>query len=219
MTVDEFRNEMDNDKAFQSKRKALIFISLLLLALVASGAQITEANTFIFKIEFSNHIGLKYLLITSVIICTLRYYSYSEKYRNQLFKFWSDRLLSDHKIYYIDQEADGLAGLLGKKIDIYIAEYDVEKPKYKKNGFLKRSVGLPASEHHDFYGQVYYTKYFYLNEYNSNWKPKDFRKLLLTEFKYRAEAWIEYRETLDLVSPYLIALSSLIISAAMPYQN
>ena len=85
MTVDEFRESMDSDKAFQSKRKALVFVSLLLLALVVSGAQIKEANTFIFKIEFSNHAGLRYLLVASVMACMLRYYSYSERYRDQLF--------------------------------------------------------------------------------------------------------------------------------------
>ncbi|MGE8351167.1 MAG: hypothetical protein ACN6P5_11510, partial [Pseudomonas protegens] len=100
MTVDEFRSAMDEDAGFKSKRRALTFVSLLLLALVVSGAEIKEANTFIFKIEFTNHVGLRYLLVLAVLSCLFRYYAYSEKYNAQLFKFWSDRLLNDVKIFY-----------------------------------------------------------------------------------------------------------------------
>lgn len=210
MTADEFREAMDADKAFQSKRKALVYISLLLLALVISGAQIKEANTFIFKIEFSNHAGLRYLLVASVITCMLRYYSYSEKYRDQLFRIWSNRLLEDYNIYFVDEEAGEISGILGKKLNFHPSEYKTDEPKYKKNGFLKRSIGLRTSEEHEFYGTIYLTKYFNLNEYNKSWRPADFRKLLLTELKYRAGAWINYRETLDLVSPYLLGISALL---------
>ncbi|MNF02203.1 hypothetical protein D3C80_2013190 [compost metagenome] len=62
---------------------------------------------------------------------------------------------------------------------------------------------------HPEFGQSYTTKYFKINEYDDNWKAKDFRWILLKEFKYRAEAWIKYRETLDLASPYLLGFSSL----------
>lgn len=210
MTVDEFRESMDSDKAFQSKRKALVFISLLLLALVVSGAQIKEANTFIFKIEFSNHEGLRYLLVASVMVCMLRYYSYSERYRDQLFKIWCGRLLADRNVYYVDEESGEVSGLLGKRVRGCSSEYNVESPKYYKSGFLKRSVGLPASEMHDYYGQVYFTKYISLNEYSGNWTSQDFRRLLLEEFKYRVEAWVKYRETLDLASPYMLATASLV---------
>lgn len=213
MTVDEFRESMDSDKAFQSKRKALVFVSLLLLALVVSGAQIKEANTFIFKIEFSNHAGLRYLLVASVMACMLRYYSYSERYRDQLFKIWCERLLADHNVYYVDGESGEVSGLLGKRVGEYSSDYNVESPKYYKRGFLKRSVGLPASEVHHFYGQVYFTKYISLNEYGDSWTPRDFRRLMLEEFKYRFEAWIKYRETLDLASPYMLAAASLIAFA------
>lgn len=210
MTVDEFREAMDGDKEFQSKRRALVFVSLLLLALVVSGAEIKEANTFIFKIEFSNHIGLSYLLVLSVLACMLRYYSYSERYRNKLFEIWSRKLLDDFSIYYVDQESGGLSGMLGDRIGIYIGDYDVEHPKYKKNGFLKRSVGLRTTEVHEFHGEVYCTKYFDLNKYDNAWTPKKFRRFLFVEFKYRAEAWVKYRETLDLTSPYLLGFSSLL---------
>jgi hypothetical protein len=139
----------------------------------------------------------------------LRYYSYSERYRNQLFEIWSRKFLEDFRIYYVDQESGGLSGILGDRIDVYNGDFDVENPRYRKNGFLKRSVGLRTSEMHDFHGEVFCTKYFDLNKYSETWTAKKFRKFLLVEFKYRLDAWIKYRETLDLTSPYLLGASSL----------
>lgn len=211
MTADEFRDAMDNDKAFQSKRKALVFVSLLLLALVVSGAQIKEANTFIFKIEFANHAGLRYLLVGSVIACMLRYYSYSERYHNHLFALWSGRLLGDYTIYSVDRQAGCITGLLGKKVDVYCGDnYDVDNPVYRKVGFLKRNVGLPTSGMDEQHGEVFYNQYFSLNEYTAYWSRWDYIRLLMVEMKFRAQAWIKYRETLDLASPYLLGACSLL---------
>lgn len=209
MTADQFRESMDSDKSFQAKRRALVFVSLLLIALVVSGAQIKEANTFIFRIEFTNHEGFKYLLVVAVLGCILRYYSYSEKYRDALFSIWSTRLLSDHTIYYYNQEDDSIGGLLGKAISVSDSNYAVSSPEYRKKGFLKRDIGLETTDIHDFYGEVRYTQYFPLQEFDLYWTKSDYRKLLISEFKYRVEAWYKYRETLDLASPYLIAAAAL----------
>ncbi|MCS4064768.1 hypothetical protein [Pseudomonas putida] len=209
MTADELRNAIDNDKAFQSKRKALIFVSLLLLALVVSGAQVKEANTFIFKIEFANHAGLQYLLFLSVLVCAVRYYSYSERYNNQLFKIWSGRLLGDYRVYRVDREVGEIDGLLGKRLHVYGGDYDIDNPVYRKSGFMRRSIGLDTSTEHEG-EEYYYTDYFDLCAYGSHWTNKDFRKLLVWEAKYRLQAWVKYRETLDLASPYLLAAVSVI---------
>ena len=47
-------DQMKNDSDFQSKRKQLIIVSVLLMAMSLSDASLKEANTFIFKIDFSN---------------------------------------------------------------------------------------------------------------------------------------------------------------------
>jgi len=212
MNADEYRKAMDEDKAFQSKRKALIFVSLLLLALVASGAQIKEANTFIFKIEFAYHEGLRYLLVAAVVVCMLRYYSYSESYNNHLFSIWTGRLLSDYAVYHFDPEGPCTSGLAGSKPAIYVGDkYDVDNPKYRKDGFFKRSIGFRTTEIDEYRGQVYFDRYFSLNEYDDQWSKQDFRKLLRVEFKYRIQALLKHRETLDLWSPYLLAVSSLVV--------
>ncbi|HDS1815970.1 TPA: hypothetical protein QEM96_000590 [Pseudomonas putida] len=210
MTSDQFSEAMDNDKAFQSKRKALIFCSLLLLVLVISGAQIKEANTFIFKIEFTSHERLSYMLAAAVAVCMLRYYSYSEKYHNQLFKFWSARLLRDHEVYFLDYETGESMGLLGKRINVDPSVYDLENPRYRRAGFLKRSIGLRTTEDHGVYEGATVTQFFSLNVFNDYWSKKDLYALLRREFKYRFLAWFKHRETLDLVSPHLVALASLL---------
>jgi len=205
MTVDEFRSAMDDDVGFKSKRRALMFASLLLLALIVTGAEIKEANTFIFKIEFANHVGLRYLLVLAVLSCMFRYYAYSEKYHAQLFNFWSGRLLNDSSVFRYDREAELVGGLLGKKIDVYGGdEPGIESPTYKSTGFLKRSIGYRSN-----HGEHSYTEYIELNVYGEDWSKADFRKLLRAEMRYRIDAWIKYRETLDLVSPYLLGFGSL----------
>jgi len=212
MTVDEFRSVMDNDAGFKSKRRALVFVSLLLLALVVSGAEIKEANTFIFKIEFTNHVGLKYLLVLAVLSCMFRYYAYSEKYHAQLFNFWSERMLNDSKVFYYDRESESVGGLLGKKIEIYGGdEPGIQSPTYKKTGILKRSIGYPSRGVDDYHGEYSCTEYIELNTYSKDWGRAEFLKLVGAEMRYRAEAWIKYRETLDLASPYLLGFSSLAV--------
>lgn len=210
MTVDEFRSAMDEDAGFKSKRRALIFVSLLLLALVLSGAEIKEANTFIFKIEFTNHVGLRYFLVLAVLSCMLRYYAYSEKYHAQLFNFWSRRLLDDSSIFNYDRQDEAVGGLLGRKIDIYGGdEPGIQSPIYKKTGFFKRKIGYQTERVDEVHGEYFCIEYIDLNSYTESWSNAEFRKLIRTEMKYRLEALIKYRETLDLISPYLLGYSSL----------
>ena len=76
--IDQYRDNIDKDEGLAAKRCALVIVSLLLLALSVSGASIKEANTFIFRIEFSNHVGLTYLLGAAVIFLLLRYYAYAQ---------------------------------------------------------------------------------------------------------------------------------------------
>ncbi|MDY1045514.1 hypothetical protein SOM55_01685 [Pseudomonas coleopterorum] len=210
MTADEFRAAMDDDKSFQARRRVLVIVSLLLLAFVTSGAQIKEANTFIFKIEFTNYDGLKYLLVFSVLACTVRYYSYSERYHNKLFRFWSSKLLHDYNIYHLDHQTGEPSGLLGRKINIYGDRYDVQNPVYRKAGFFRRSVGLKTINLDGHEAGIVLEEHWDLNEYKGGWRRQDLRKLLLAEARYRFQAWFKYRETLDLSSPYLLALSSLV---------
>lgn len=49
--------KMTSDDEFKSKRNQLTIASVLLMTMSLSDAQIKEANTFIFKIEFRRLVG------------------------------------------------------------------------------------------------------------------------------------------------------------------
>lgn len=211
LDINQYRAEIDNDEQLTAKRRALVSVSLLLLALSLSGAAIKEANTFIFRIEFTNHEGLTYLLAAAVVFFLLRYYAYAQSYHSQLFDFWSARLLNDYRIFYYDNQHEEVGGLLGKRIDLTGHDSPgIREPRYKKVGVLKRNIVYTADGYDDYHGHFSYDENIELNEFSNAWTKKDFQKLLRFEFKYRIEAILKHREYLDLMFPYLLGIAAII---------
>ncbi|MUJ21712.1 hypothetical protein [Aliivibrio fischeri] len=203
--LDEFRLLIDHDQGLQSKRKLLMMLCITFLALNLSGASLEEANTFLFKIKFTNYIGLSYLFMGSILFLTLRYYSYAENYHVQLYNLWSERLLKDFNIFWYDPQEAHIGGLLGKIIRV--SGYDepgIDKAKYRKVGIFKRSISYNTSDFDNERGEYFYVKYISLYKFDDGWSFFDYMTLLYTEFKYRIEAIIKYRESLDIFSPYIL---------------
>ena len=218
--IDQYREDIDNDEGLAAKRRALVIVSLLLLALSVSGASIKEANTFIFRIEFSNHVGLTYLLGAAVIFLLLRYYAYAQSYHSQLFDFWSARLLNDYRVFSYNSAEDEVQGLLGKRIDIWGGdEPGIQEPRYRKVGMLKRNIVYTSQGEDDQHGPYSYNENIELNKYSETWTRKDFRKLLRFEIKYRVEAILKHREYLDLMFPYLLGTAAIISLIIKLYQQ
>jgi hypothetical protein len=210
MNTEDFRKAIDADDGLKSKRRTLFLLSLLLLAIVVSGANIKEASSLIFKIEFTNHENLQWLLIAGIFYSALRYYAYSEIYRDELFNQWSKKLISDPTVYRYDQHKEEVGGLLEKAVDVWGGdEPGLAEPEYRRIRLLKRVIAYSATEEDAMDGPIYFKKYIDLNKYDSRWKRKDFLLLLWIELKYRANAWVAHRETLDLVAPYLLAVAAL----------
>ncbi|WP_429112088.1 hypothetical protein [Aeromonas veronii] len=92
-----YRKRIDEDAGLQSKRKLLVLLSVLMLAIDFTGATFKEANTFIFKIEFENQSGLNVFLLLSVVYLLIRYYAYAHSYHEELYNLWSGRMLEDTK--------------------------------------------------------------------------------------------------------------------------
>lgn len=200
---------MDDDENFKKKRANLFYLSLLLIAIIVSGAEIKEANTLIFKIEFTNYENLQWLLIAGIVYSALRYYAYSEKYRDQLVKQWSSKMLQDYRVYNYDAEEEVVRSLLGKAVDVWGGdEPGLVAAEYRKTGFLRRSIAYPTREMHE-RGEEYYNKHISLNTFTDKWKLKHLLLIFLFETKYRVDAWVSHRETLDLVAPYLLAIGAL----------
>lgn len=99
----DFRERLDSNTGLVSKRRILVTLSLLLLAIQFTGAVFKEANTFIFKIEFINQSGLSVFLLLAVVILMVRYYSYAHEYHQELFKLMAERMMSNIK--YLDLTA------------------------------------------------------------------------------------------------------------------
>lgn len=211
LDINKYRDEIDNDKQLTAQRRALVTVSLLLLALCLSGAAIKEANTFIFRIEFTNHEGLTYLLAAAVVFFLVRYYAYAQIYHSQLFDFWSERLLDDYRVFNYDTQHEEVGGLLGKRINFTgHDEPGLRTPRYKKVGILKRNLVYTSEGHDEHHGHFSYDENIELNKYSNDWTKKDFHKLLRFEFKYRIEAILKHREYLDIMFPYLLGIAAII---------
>ena len=208
---DEYRKKLDSDKGLAAKRKALVITSLLLLVLSISGAAIKEANTFIFRVEFSNHAGLTFLLGVAVVILMLRYYTYAQSYHYQLFNFWSERLLSDYRVFSYDSHEEEVNGLIGKAVNVWGGnESGIQAAKYKKVGLLKRNLTYKSHGYDEYHGGFGYNENIELNSYSEKWTKSDFKNLLRFEFIYRVEGIFKHREYLDLMSPYLLGFCALL---------
>lgn len=211
MNIDEYREKLDGDEGLATKRKALVIASLLLLALSVSGAAIKEANTFIFRVEFSNHDGLTHLLGAAVVFLMLRYYAYAQSYHSQLFDLWAARLFSDYRVFAYDTSEDEVNGLLGKAVNVWGGdEPGIQESRYKKIGVLKRNIVYTSHGHDERHGEYSYENSIELNSYTEKWTRKDFWRLLKFELKYRTEAVLKHREYLDLMFPYLLGLCALL---------
>lgn len=206
----EFRDKIDSDVGFNKKRNILVTLCILFLAINASGASIEEANTFIFKIRFTNHIGLNYLLFAAIVFLTLRYYGYAKYYHEKLFHFWSQRMLSDYRLFFYDNMEYDISGHLGKIIDLWGGdEPGISEVQYRVTGLFKRCIIYPSQGIDEMRGPYHYNEHIKLYKFNDKWKFSDYLLLLWFELKYQTSALFLYRESLDLLFPYMLSAISL----------
>ena len=211
--LSEYREKLDGDQGLQSKRKLLVGLSVLLLAINFTGATFKEANTFIFKIEFTNQSGLSYFLLLAVVFLLIRYYTYAHSYHEELYKLWSSRMLRDRNIFLYHHEAEEVIGHLKHAINVWGGdEPGIQASKYHVTGIFKRGLLYPTEHHHEG-GIDEYDELISLTNFTSEWKISDYLKLLVYEFKYQLLAFFKYRENLDLVGPYIFGLIAISLTA------
>jgi hypothetical protein len=206
-----FREKIDSDTNFNKKRNILVTLCVLFLAINASGASIEEANTFIFKIKFTNHIGLSYLLLISIAFLTLRYYGYAKFHHDRLFYFWSQRMLSDYRLFFYDNMDYDISGHLGKIIDVWGGdEPGISAVQYRVTGIFKRCLIYPSQGLDEMRGPYDYQEHIKLYNFTDKWTFKDYLLLLWFELKYQTTALFLYRESLDLLFPYVLSVISML---------
>ncbi|NEX81743.1 hypothetical protein [Aeromonas rivipollensis] len=215
---DSLTDKMKKDSEFQSKRKQLIIVSVLLMAMSLSDASLKEANTFIFKIDFSNSAAFGWLVFVGVIVLMIRYYSFAFKYHSYLYDVWANAMMKDRRVFGYHTKGDdpsenyphGLFSQIKRdacsnSIGYYEFDREEVKPIYKAKGILKRSFSYSITYPHG----TEETE-VNLNEFCECWTRKDLYNLLKIEFEYQKNAALRNPEYLDISLPYLIASLSLI---------
>ncbi|MGL6384990.1 hypothetical protein ACSZM4_02525 [Aeromonas caviae] len=211
-------DKMKNDSEFQSKRKQLIIVSVLLMAMSLSDAQLKEANSFIFKIYFSNSAAFGWLVFVGVIVLMIRYYSFAFKYHFYLFEVWANDMMHDYRVFGYQMREDdpgeyhtyGLFSKLknhscSRSIGYDDFEYNRIKPTYKAHGFFKRTLHYNINNP---YETESYT--VNLNKFDKYWTIRDYFTMINIELKYQSNALFRQPEYLDISLPYIIASMSLL---------
>ncbi|EOB4247420.1 hypothetical protein [Vibrio metschnikovii] len=213
--------KLDVDEKLTSKGKVLTTVSLILIALEVTGAVMKEANTFLFKIEFANQGGISHLLIAAVVYLVVRYRNYAQPYHHELFLLWSNRMMQDRAVFNYSNSEEIVKGFLGDAFDLFGGdEPGIKDSKYTVTGFLRRGITYPTvwrgeNPNGDYIESSDYD-YFSLYTFTDKWTIRKYICLLIIEFKYRINSFINYREHLDVLSPYMFAFLA-IVSSAVPW--
>ncbi|PHX06535.1 hypothetical protein [Vibrio splendidus] len=215
------RNELianiDSDEGLKAKRKLLTLASLTLLALSFTGAKLEEANTFIFKITFTNQSGLGAFLCISIAFLIIRYHNYAKPYHDQLFGIWSTRLLSlDFFDRQVGPDYEHKKGIL---IESLPEEYFDRFPhdlswntNYVRKMFFRRYIAHTVDIRTQY--EHYYTT-LHINIY-SQFGLRTYLKVLALECKELIASFSQYRENLDIVTPYMLGVCAI---ASYPLSN
>lgn len=196
---------IDQDQGLASKRKMLIIVSLIILAMQFSGAKVVEANTFILKLSFTHQNGIVVLLFLALCLLMVRYYNYARPYHKELFDMWTSRLLKDNFLYSLDlhehEEFGIVPSLAVQTLRMDLRQFRYQKDnsiswKYECNGFFSRSIIFSITDEHDSFEQK--VGIF------KNVKFSEYLLILRKELKYQIKSYLIHREILDIYTPYFL---------------
>jgi hypothetical protein len=201
---------IDGDEGLKSKRKLLTITSLILLAIVFSGARIEEANTFLFRITFENSERLTGLLFLSVLMLMLRYRNYAHRYKKQLYQLWVSRMLSNPFFQVRDDQDTSISG--------YLMDYMPEKLKENFSDFPNVSnLSFDYRCRFLFRPEIIYSHYCGgpdPEEYVL--KVKEHKWIIIwLDLKARFGQLINHRESLDILTPSLIGYTAIVFFIAV----
>lgn len=201
------KEKISEDTALASCKKVLVIIAMLLLALTFSGAKITEANTFIFKLTFSKPGGLSDLLLLSMGFLLLKYYSLSHDYLKLYQQSWAKEAIKDPFFFLHNQYADEVSGFLVTRLETYYDFNDRIGNRYEDtiiyslipNLFLNAKLYIVLSDNE--HGDTCAIEIPLCDFKNIKMYPKAVYKI----FYFWLHNLFREREYLDLYSPILIS--------------
>jgi len=197
---------LKNDTELKSKRKMLIWVALILLTICMTGATITEANTFLFKISFKKAENLSFMLFVATILLTVRYHNYAAKHLSALYDQWTTQMLETSYFLNHNPEGDEPSGLLSKLIDFTphlqhgaCGQYSFE---YVRHVFNRKIIYVySAMEHPDemcTHHDIRKSLGFWI-----------FLKTFWYELKFQKKIIVSQPEWIDLLGAYIISAVSI----------
>lgn len=206
--------QISNDTVLASCKKTLIILSSILLALTFSGAKITEANTFIFKITFTNPLGLSSLLLLAIGFLLIRYHSLSHGYVESFQKHWSEKVTSSGFYKYYDPNSDTINGFIP---ELFLPATDLNAYEYKHSSHCFVEYDLITKQ--------FFNAHFVLTIHNEHGEHCDFIIRLssskskvnyLKAVTYMIYYWLveqfRHRESLELYGPMFIGFIAVFCS-------
>ena len=206
--------QISNDTVLASCKKTLIILSSILLALTFSGAKITEANTFIFKITFTNPVGLSSLMLLAIGYLLIRYNSLSNLYVESFQKQWSEKVKSNYFYRNFDYHNDVVYGFIPYLFKPYV---DLNNESIKRSNYDFVEYDLKT--------RLFFNAFFYLTTHDESGPSKPVKIYLFSsrsKLKYLAAVsiifyyWLieqfRHREFLELYSPIFIGLTAVFCS-------
>jgi len=207
-------DEIAKDERLKSSRIKLITVALILLVTEVSGASITEANTFIFKIEFKKAENIPFLLFMATVLLTIRYHNYAVKYHRQLYSQWDEAMLSTGYFMSWDGHSDEMPeqdikmlGVLGELVPCNYAQYEEAK---RESEFEYNYVRL------FFDRRIRYCRadsiYPYDSEYSISKELGRYKlfQIMCFEQQFQLKRMVNSPEWIDIFGAYFIAFTAIV---------
>lgn len=211
MKPSDLSKAIHEDAPLASKRRLLVGLSMVLIAICFTGAKVSEANTLFFKITFANMDGILNLLLVSTGFSLFRYYSYTSIYQQAITKEWTDKLLKHSFFYRACEHSDQEGGYMVDIAPAY-AGYNDLVFKNDKESSLSESFHanwfFNAQIKYDLFNRNGHVQDDRVNLFSFK-KPKQSIRALFVVFKCWWDAQVRYRESLDIYAPYLIAFTAI----------
>lgn len=211
MKPSELSEAIHNDGPLAGKRRLLVGLSMVLIAIYLTGAKVSEASTPFLKITFGSVGGITNLLLLCTGFVLVRYYSYASIYQQEVNRVLAKQILDDSFFYnscpHSDQEAGYIVDIAPSFAgfnDDEIRHNEQARTSYRflinwlVNAQIEYSLSIPPDK-----GNTAYVSIFNIR------RPKESIKALKLIVKYWWDAQVRYRESLDIYAPYFIAFTAI----------
>jgi hypothetical protein len=206
MDPSELSKKIHGDAPMANKRRLLVGLSMILIAIFLTEAKLTEANTLFFKITFANMNGIINLLLLSIGFILVRYYSYASLYQEAITQEWSDKLVKsnffiiccEHSGHAHGYMVDTAPGYAGYNDESFGQESESLTVSFKPNLFFNAQIQYDLFTKN---GHMNDDRVYIFNKKNMKRSIKAYREI----FKCWWSAQVKFRESLDIYAPYLLA--------------